>query len=449
LENIVNSKGGLTKGDLDTSVARILEQKFRFNVHNLTGNVGIGSAKTRYRNSRIMCDAEHITLAHKAALESMVLLKNESSTLPIKPTVTKVAVLGSVVPYRVTDGATKDNTRTINFATDVTTGDLGSSRVFHDPMKGVGPYDGIKAAAPTGVTVVNGTSAADAADADFIVVVAGLTAQDEGEEYTKAGDRISLALDAKQTDPKYQNLQNSLITAAAALKKPMVVVLEGGSVIDMPWLSTVPAVVMAWYPGQVGGAALGQLLWGNVDGKSYNFSGKLPLTWAKQLEDYPIFNGNGTTTFDYYAGYRYFDKQNIAPLYAFGEGLSYTTFEYRKLQLGCSDLGKGAVLPVVVNVANKGNVAGDETVMVFVSFPGTTARRPTKELKGFARVTLAAGEEKQITIPVRLADLDYFQQDSATANTGKWVVESGDVKIMVGGSSTKLPLTGTVKVNGY
>ena len=249
--------------------------------------------------------------------------------------------------------------------------------------------------------------------------------------------------------PKYQNIQNDLITAVAALNKPMVVVLEGGSVIDMPWLSSVPAVVMAWYPGQVGGAALGQLLWGQVGGTTYNFSGKLPFTWGKQLGDYPTFNGNGTTTFDYYVGYRYFDHVNIAPLYPFGHGLSYTTFEYRKLQLGCSDMSKGAVLPVVVNVANTGTVAGDEIVMVFVSFPSTTARRPVKELKGFARVSLDAGEEKQVTIPVRLADLDYFQMDSPAAKTGKWVVESGDVKIMVGGSSTNLPLSGTVTVNGY
>jgi beta-glucosidase len=163
----------------------------------------------------------------------------------------------------------------------------------------------------------------------------------------------------------------------------MVVVLEGSSVIDMsPWLNQVPAVVMAFYPGQVGGAALGQLLWGQV-----NFSGKLPFTWGKQLSDYETFNGNGTTNFDYYVGYRYFDHNpNIVPQYLFGHGLSYTSFEYRKLQLGCSDMSKGAVLPVVVNVANTGIVAGDEIVMVFVSFPNTTARRPAKELKGFARV---------------------------------------------------------------
>jgi beta-glucosidase len=222
-----------------------------------------------------------------------------------------------------------------------------------------------------------------------------------------------------------------------------VVVLEGGSVIDLPWLGSVPAVVMAWYPGMVGGEALGMLLWGQA-----NFSGKLPFTWSK-LSDFGTFNGGGTTIFDYYLGYRLFDKNSMTPQFPFGFGLSYTTFDYRKVQLGCKDMSKGAVLPVVVNVANTGIAAGDEVVMVFVSFPGTTARRAPKELKGFTRVHLEAGEEKQVTIPIRLSDLDYFQMDSPTATTGKWVVETGNIQIMVGGSSTNLVPAGTVAVTGY
>jgi len=107
------------------------------------------------------------------------------------------------------------------------------------------------------------------------------------------------------------------------------------------------------------------------------------------------------------------------------------------------------VLPVVVNVQNTGTVAGDEIVMVWASHPGTTARRPAKELKGFQRVRLAAGEEKQITIPVRLSDLDYFKTEDAVNRTGKWVVETGQLKVMVGGSSTNLPLSKTVNVQGY
>lgn len=459
LEDIVNTKGGLTTADLATSAGRILEQKFRFHADSRTGAVGLNPPVTVYSNSRISCNDSHIALAERAAVESMVLLKNDNGTLPISSSVTKVAVLGATVTYKTTDGGSTNTGGMVNFATDTRTGDLGSSRAFFDPSsivlpRAAGPFAGIQATAPAGVTVVQGSTAADAADADFVVVVAGLTAQDEGEEYTLAGDRVSLALDAKQTDPQYVNIQNNLIASVAALGKPMVVVLEGGSVIDLPWLSSVPAVVMAWYPGEVGGSALGKLLWGQFAGTSYNFGGKLPFTWSK-LSDYEPFNQpvsvNGQTgnQFDYYVGYRAFDHKNITPLFPFGFGLSYTTFAYSNLQLGCSDMSQGAVLPVVVNVANTGTVAGDEIVMVFVAFPNTTARRPPKELKGFVRVSLAAGEAKQVTIPVRLSDLDYFQADSASATTGHWVVESGPVTIMVGGSSTNLPLMGTVNVNGY
>ena len=437
------------------AAARVLEQKFRFNADPKDGSVGKGSPRTRYVNSRIVCDDAHLALAEKAAIESMVLLKNDSQTLPIKPGM-KVAVMGATLPYKVTDGAPgSGNMRVIDWATqeghEIRTGDLGSSRVFPDPEKSIGPFKGIQETAPNPADVFNPKTVAEAASADFIVVVAGLTPRDEGEEYTGAGDRTSLDLDAKQEDPQYQGIQNKLITDVAALGKPMVVVLEGGSVIDMPWLQNVPAVVMAWYPGQRGGRAMGKLLWGTVGEQQYNFSGKLPFTWGKSLNDYATFDGKGTTGHDYFVGYRKFDKDNITPLFPFGAGLSYTTFEYRKLQLGCSDMSKGAVLPVVVNVANTGTVAGDEIVMVFVSFPNTTARRPPKELKGFARVSLAPGEEKQISIPVRLSDLDYFQTDAANPRSGKWVVETGPVKIMVGGGSTpaSLPLSATVNVNGY
>jgi beta-glucosidase len=463
LENIILAKGGLTEDDISRSAKRVMEQKFRFNAKNRTGKVGLGTPITKYQKSRISCNGPHLALAETAAVKSMVLLKNDNGTLPIKPSITKIAVVGATVPYDTNNGSLDKGTGGIvNFATDVRTGDLGSSRVYHDPAKGVGPFAGMCKAAggtPNGtacegspsisVTTATNNEAdlapvmAAASAADFVVVVAGLTAKDEGEEYTTAGDRLSLALDAKQKPP-YQTIQNTLIAQVAALNKPMVVVLEGGSVIDMPWLTNVPAVVMAFYPGQRGGAALAKLLFGRA-----NFSAKLPFTWAKTADQYDTWNGNGTTVFDYHVGYSWFDFRSLEPLYPFGHGLSYTTFQYKKLQVGCSEMSEGAVLPVVVNVVNTGLVAGDEIVMAWVSFPNTTARRPAKELKGFARVHLAAGEEKQITIPIRLSDLDYFQADPGGARTGKWVVETGPIQIKVGGSSTNLPLMTTVNVNGY
>jgi beta-glucosidase len=462
LQNLYNT-GVIQKGAIDAAARRILEQKFRFQSDPLNGPVGItSSTRTHYSRSAISCDLTHIDLAEKAALESMVLLKNNASTLPISAAVSTVAVVGADVPY-ATNAGSLNTGGLIHFATDVRTGDQGSSRVFIDPKKGIGPAAGIQLTAPPGVHVVSGNSADAAAHADFVVVIVGLTPQDEGEEYTGAGDRSSLALDAKQKDgTPAKTAQNDLVKAVAALGKPMVVVIEGGAVIDMSqWLDSVPAVVMAWYPGMVGGKALGELLWGTYNGKNYNFSGKLPVTWAKNANDYDIFNPNAGTAsggstnpvpthFDYFAGYRWFDNKGITPLYPFGYGLSYTKFEYRKLQLGCTDMAQGAVLPVVVNVANTGNVDGTEIVMVFVSFPDTTARRPVKELKAFMRVDLKAGEEKQVSIPVRLSDLDYFQTDSTDPHAGKWVVESGRVQISVGGSSTNFTLpVQTVTVKGY
>lgn len=451
IESLVQNNGGVTIDDVNRSVSRILEQKVRFNAYDIKKDrFGLGTPKTTYSKGRIVysgCDG-HIDLARKSAIEGMVLLKNASNTLPIKGA-QKVAVLGvKDLPYKTKNDGKVTNSY-INFATDVHTGDKGSSRVFSDPALEVGPFAGIKKTAPAGVTVVTGSSPTDeeVKDADFFVVIAGLTAEDEGEEYTLAGDRdkAGFALDARQTDPKFQGIQNKLITAVAATGKPMAVVLQGGSVIDLPWLDQVPAVVMAWYAGMVGGEAMGALLWGQA-----NFSGKLPFTWGR-FTDYPQFKGaNGTTDADYYLGYRYFDKNNIKPVFPFGHGLSYTTYEYSNLQLGCSDMSEGAVLPVYVDVQNTGSVAGDEVVLLFASYPSSKAARRTtiKELKGFTRVSLAPGEKKQVVIPVRLKDLDYFQPD-ASGTGGKWVVEDGPVQILVGGNSTTFLPPATVNVTGY
>ncbi len=216
----------------------------------------------------------------------------------------------------------------------------------------------------------------------------------------------------------------------------MVVVLEGGSVIDMPWLNDVPAVVMAWYPGMDGGRALAELLFGDA-----NFSGKLPITWPKSWNDEPQLSGGSTTVMDYDLGYRRFDRKGIAPLFPFGFGLSYTKFSYSNLQVGCTDVTHGGVVDVYVDLTNSGTVKGDEITFVFVSFPGTTARRSVKELKAFRRTTLEPGQSKQIKIPLRVSDLKYWD---STAN--KWSIENGSVQIMVGGSAADLPLKDTVVV---
>jgi beta-glucosidase len=448
IESSVGSS--ITQAQVNTAATRILEQKCRFGLMPGTPTNACGLASkpapvTGFSGGSITNNSSHITLAQTAAQESMVLLKNDNNTLPIKSTVTKIAVVGVTASYcapldssgnatgpGINNCADDVNKGTVNFATGVRVGDVGSSRVDFDSTQAVGPFAGIQAAAGSGVQVTSGSTVADAQNADFVVVVAGLTPYDEGEEYNGSGDRTTFALDGKMNS----GTQNNLITQVAALGKPMVVVLEGGSVIDTPWLASVPAVVMAWYPGMKGGSALGQLLFGKA-----NFSGKLPISWPKQLSDLPTFNGGTTTQMDYYVGYRYYDNKNVTPLFPFGYGMSYTQFSYSNLVVPCSTTTQSAVVNVSVDVSNSGTVAGDEVVLLFVSYPNTKAKRPTKELKGFARVTLAAGAKQTVTIPVRVADLKYWDSTS-----GNWVIEAGAVKVMVGPSSANLPLSDTSTV---
>jgi beta-glucosidase len=422
----------LTAADINTSAGRILEQKFRFGSARSSGGFGLKTPTSTMTNGSITNNTDHLALSSEAARKSMVLLKNANNTLPIKTdgSIKRIAVVGADVPYTLQ--STTPTSGTLHFATEMAIGDRGSSRVNPDPALVIGPTAGLMAIAATkSITVTSGNSvaAAQAANADFVVVLVGLTPGDEGEQYAipAGGDRSTLTLPASQ---------DSLVTSVAALGKPMVVVIESGTVVNMPWLSTVPAVVMAWYSGQRGGEALAQLLFGQA-----NFGGKMNVAWPRE-SDLPPFKSTGTTTvMDYYLGYRYFDKNNITPIFPYGQGLSYSTFTYSNLQVPCSDVTHGGVINVKVDISNTSAVPGDEVVFLFVSFPNTTARRSVKELKGFFRVSLDANQTKRITIPVRVSDLDYF--DMAT---NKWVIENGPVKIMVGPNAGNLMLQDTVTV---
>jgi beta-glucosidase len=152
---------------------------------------------------------------------------------------------------------------------------------------------------------------------------------------------------------------------------------------------------------------------------------------------------------DYYLGYRYFDKNpDKKVLYPFGYGLSYTTFEYSNLVVPCGTVAKDSFVNVSVDVTNTGKVAGDEIVLLFTSYPEAKKRRSVKELKGFARVSLDPGAKKTVTIPLRITDLKYWDKDkgSSTTDGSGWLVDSGEVKVMVGGSSADLRLSDSFQV---
>jgi beta-glucosidase len=463
--NYSQLESAATKQQLVDSATRIIEQKMRFNIDKTgvaTSTLGLNALPghtipltTTLGANGITGNDGHISDSEKLGQEGMVLLKNANNTLPIKrASVKTIAVIGAQVAWNLS--GTKQ-TGTVNFATDVRIGDLGSSRVGPDPSKTIGMAAGITQAAGTGITVMSGNSATLADSADFVVLVAGMTPEDEGEEYTGAGDRTtgggttmngtptssapSFNLDVKSGS----GVQNALIAAVAAKNKPMVVVLEGGSAINMPWLASVPAVVMAWYPGQHGGAALGRLLFGDA-----NFTGKLPITWPVSETDEPPFNqggGNGgTTMMDYYLGYRYFDQNKKTPLFAFGSGLSYTTFKYETIGVPCSTVTSKSVVDVSVAVTNTGTVPGDEVSFLFVSYPNTKVRRSVKELKGFHRTTspIMPGQTVVFTIPLRVQDLKYWNSTATATTPVGWAWENGPVQIMVGPSSDNLPLTDSI-----
>jgi beta-glucosidase len=199
----------------------------------------------------------------------------------------------------------------------------------------------------------------------------------------------------------------------------------------MPWLSSVAAVVQAWYPGQECGNAIADVLFGDT-----NPSGKLPQTFPVHLEDNPAYlNFPGENGKVYYGeglfvGYRYYDKKKIAPLFPFGFGLSYTTFDYGPLSLSAQEISPDDTLQVSVEITNTGQRAGKEVVQLYVRDQQARLQRPEKELKAFAKVQLEPGERKMVTLSIARDALAYYD-DLAH----EWVAEAGEFEVLVGASS--------------
>ena len=245
-----------------------------------------------------------------------------------------------------------------------------------------------------------------------------------------AGDRVDLGLSPAKVQ---------LIEDVAAENARTIVVLEGGGAITMgDWLPDVQALLMVWYPGQMGGYAIADLLFGEV-----NPSGKLPITFPESLDQLPPFdNVSSEVAYGYFHGYRYLDRNGATPEFPFGFGLSYTTFSVDNLRPARGQMKRGDVARFVVDVANTGPVAGAEVVQLYVSYPGSAVERAERELKGFAKVMLEPGETQTVEIAVPINSLAYYDVGEAT-----WMVESLDYGVHVGTSSRYLPLSATLQVD--
>jgi beta-glucosidase len=353
---------------------------------------------------------EHVALAREVAEKGIVLLENRGGLLPLdEGSLKSIAVVG-----RLADAPNL--------------GDYGSSRVY--PPDTVTIVEGLRDALghgrvvhEPGADIAKARAAAKSADA--VVVVAGLDQLDEGEYIPQklnkdewGGDREDLALHAGDRE---------LILALAAENPRTIVVLIGGAAITVEeWRDKAGAILMAFYPGEQGGAALARLLLGRV-----NPSGRLPFTVPRDATLLPRFDSAAPSVeYGYYHGYTLADKKGWEPRYPFGHGLSYTTFTFGSLALDTDIVGADGAVRASVDVTNTGTRAGEQVVQLYVGVPASKVDRPVKILKGFDKVSLAPGETRRVTIPVAAKDLAYYDTGAKA-----WVVEPTRYTVWVGASS--------------
>ena len=276
-----------------------------------------------------------------------------------------------------------------------------------------------------------GEAVGKAMKADYVVVIGGLNKSDYQD--CEGHDRKEYGL---------PYAQNELVEALVKVNKNVVFVNISGNAVAMPWLDKVPAVVQGWFLGSEAGKALADVLTGAV-----NPSGKLPFTWYARLEDCGAHaTGSYPGTWrpdhqvideeykeDIYVGYRWADKNRIKPLFAFGHGLSYTTFRINKAELDKNELSASDSLTVTVSVTNTGSVAGATTVQLYVSDPKCSLPRPEKELKGFQKVYLLPGEQKNVRITIGKSALSFYDD-----RTQQWTAEPGDFVAQIGFSANDI-----------
>ncbi len=381
---------------IDDAVRRILRVRFCFE-HDTrppeNDRVGLESAAAR-------------ELAREVARRGIVLLRNEDSALPLGDDVLRVVVAGRVADLE-------------------NIGDEGSSAVR--PRDVVTALEGIRAALPgarvdhIAGTTLDGSGEALVDAADAVIVVTGNVAADEGESFIAAGDRDSLALPSDE---------NALIEALAARSARVVVVLEGGSAIEMPWVADVEAVLMAWYPGVEGGTAIGEVLAGTIAPM-----GRLPVSFPRAEADLPPFdNVSLQVTYDRWHGYQHLERAGTAPLFAFGHGLTYTSFAYETVEARPSaDDGNWLV---DVTLRNAGDRAGVETVQIYATRPAESPDAPERELVGFAQVPLEPGATETVTVTIARDSLGRWGGAGMVVDPGVWTLRAAPNAVEDGVATT-------------
>ena len=422
-------EGKYTTKELDDKVRRILRTIFRT------------SMRPEPNYGRFVCP-EHYQAARDISAAGVVLLKNDNNTLPLQvPEGGKVLVVGeNAVKYMVVGGGSS------NLKTAYEVNPLeGLKNAYGDNAQVtwargyVGDTSTSYNAVDTGQDLTDNRSpevliaeAVELAkDADYVIFVGGLNKS--AHQDNESTDRLQITLPYNQED---------VILALAEVAKNLVVVNISGSPVAMPWSDSVDAIVQGWYGGTESGNALADVLTGKV-----NPSGRLPFSIPFRYEDGPIkteaqYPGIKTEDDEFwqthysegvYVGYRWYSTQEIPVQFPFGHGLSYTTFEYSNAKAAKPSMTAAGTLKVSVDVANTGSVDGAEVVQLYIADPEASIDRPAKELKGFEKVWLKAGQKKTVTFEIDAEDLSYFD-----AEKHEWVAEPGEFQVLLGSSSEDL-----------
>ena len=426
LQRIKEGKVG-TK-ELDDKVRRVLRLMFRTSMNT---RKPFGSMRS----------PEHYAAARRIGEEGIVLLKNEGNVLPINlDGVKKIAVIGENAVKMMTVGG-------------------GSSSL--KVQREISPLQGIRTRVGNKAEVVYARGYVGDASGEYNGVVTGQNLQDdrspeeliaEAVQVAKEADYVifigglnkSAGQDCEDSDRASLGLpygQDQVIEALAAANSNLIVVNISGNAVAMPWIEQVPAIVQDWYLGSEAGTSLASVLMGDV-----NPSGKLPMTFPVRLEDVPAhqlgeYTGERTQdTVDIkynegiFVGYRWADKQKkVKPLFPFGYGLSYTTFEYGKPTADAQTMTADGELTIRVSVKNTGAREGQEVVQLYISDKKAYLPRPVKELKGFRKIKLAPGEEKEVTFTIRKDALSFFDADKH-----EWVAEPGKFEAIIAASAADI-----------
>ncbi|MEF2074169.1 beta-glucosidase family protein [Consotaella aegiceratis] len=396
--------GSVTDAHLDCSCLRVLRLVRR--------------AKNGERPHAVCDFDKHHALARRMAAESIVLLKNEAQLLPIDTAkIRRIAVVGEGAASPVIQGSGCATTRPTQVDVPLEAIRLlaGDAAVSYHSFEDFGSR--------------NSESEQAVAAAEVVLVFANTAVGYDGE----GSDRQHLSLDEGQDE---------LIARLARVNSRIAVIVASPDAVEMPWIDQVAAVIATFFPGQGGGQALADVIFGEQ-----NPCGKLTVTFPVRLEDtpglltYPGENDRHVYSEGIFVGYRYYDRRRIEPLFPFGFGLSYSSFAYEKLSIDADSVGEEGRLTVSFEITNTGSWAGKEIAQVYCRPHAPRLHRPVRELKGFAKVALAPGETKRVEVLLDGKDLRYFDPQNA-----QWLLDPGPMTIEIGASSRDIRLAATVEV---